>query len=58
MPENGTNTGDVTNSYADLDCGAITASGIIKTDDTEATIADGSLQTDGGLSVYECCYWG
>jgi len=40
--------------------GAITSSGIIKTDDaTEATsTTDGSLQTDGGLSVVKDCVFG
>ena len=43
-----------------LGSGAITASGIIKTDDTtDATsTTDGSLQTDGGLSVAKAIYNG
>ena len=41
-------------------CGAITSSGIIKTDDSTeaASTTDGSLQTDGGLSVVKDCVFG
>jgi len=43
---------DITATLVDV-TGAVTASGIIKTDDTTeaTTTTDGSLQTDGGLSV-------
>ena len=50
---------DMTATLFDV-TGAITASGIIKTDDaTEATsTTDGSLQTDGGLSVVKDAIFG
>jgi len=70
--EDGTTAGNVTiNDYANLHVGkitaddasvfnAITASGILKTDDTTeaTTTTDGSLQTDGGLSVVKDAVFG